>query len=91
MRSSSIIRAIIFILSLSLSLLVGTTAIQTTVATAADPFYWEKMDIDLLLVESGDVLVTKTQNYVSTDKYTNQRNHHIKIDKIDRIQEIAIT
>jgi hypothetical protein len=89
---SSIIRAVIFILficlSIALSLSISTTVIQTT---AADPFYWEKMDIDLLLVESGDVLVTKTQNYVSTDKYTNQRNHHIKIDKIDRIQEIAIT
>jgi Predicted membrane protein (DUF2207) len=88
MRSTSILRAVIFILSLSLSLLVGTTAIH---ATAADPFYWEKMDVDLQLFESGDLLVTETQKYVFTDKYTNRRNRYIQIDKIDSIQDIAVT
>ncbi len=88
MRSSSIIRAAIFILSFSLSILLGTTAIH---ATAADPFYWEKMDVDLQLVESGDLLVTETQKYVFTDKYTNRRNRYIQIDKIDSIQDIVVT
>jgi Predicted membrane protein (DUF2207) len=92
MRSSSIIRAVTFILSLSLSLLVGTTAIQTTAATtAADPFYWEKMDVDLQLAESGDLFITETQKYVFTDKYTNRRNRYIQIDKIDSIEDIAVT
>lgn len=89
--TSSTIRATIFILSLSLSIFVGTTAIQTTVATTADPFYWEKMDVDLRLIESGDLLVTETQKYVFTDKYTNRRNRYIQIDKIDSIQDIAVT
>jgi Predicted membrane protein (DUF2207) len=88
MRLTSIIRAAIFILSFSLSILFGTTAIQ---ATAADPFYWEKMDVDLQLVESGDLLVTETQKYVFTDRYTNRRNRYIQIDKIDSIQDIVVT
>jgi Predicted membrane protein (DUF2207) len=88
MRSTSIIRAAIFILSFGLSILLGTTAIQ---ATAADPFYWEKMDVDLQLAESGDLLVTETQKYVFTDKYTNRRNRYIQIDKIDSIQDIIVT
>jgi Predicted membrane protein (DUF2207) len=88
MRSTSIIRAAIFILSFGLSILLGMTAIQ---ATAAAPFYWEKMDVDLQLAESGDLLVTETQKYVFTDKYTNRRNRYIQIDKIDSIQDIVVT
>jgi hypothetical protein len=86
--SSSFIRVVCFILSFSLSILSGTTAIQ---ATSAHPFYWEKIDVDLQLIESGDLLVTETQKYVFTDQYTNQRNRYIQIDKIDDIQDIVVT
>jgi Predicted membrane protein (DUF2207) len=49
------------------------------------------MDIDLQLVKSGDLLLTETQKYVFTDKYTNRRNRYIQIDRIDSIQDIAVT
>jgi uncharacterized membrane protein YgcG len=84
----SINRGLLFMLSLILSILIGTTAIQ---ATPAHPFYWEKMDVDLQLVESGDILVTETQKYVFTDRYTNRRTRYIKLDKIDEIKDITVT
>ena len=87
MRSKSIMSGLLFVLALSLSIL-STTAVQ---ATAAHPFYWEMMNVDLQLVESGDLLVTETQKYVFTDPYTNQRNRYIQIDKIDKIQDIQVT
>jgi Predicted membrane protein (DUF2207) len=85
MRSSSIIRVVIFILSLCLSILLATQA------TAADPFYWERIDVDLQLTESGDLFVTETQKYIFTDKYTDRRNRQIQIDRLDRIQDLVIT
>ena len=87
MRSKSIMSGLLFVLALSLSIL-STTAVQ---ATAAHPFYWEMMNVDLQLIESGDLLVTETQKYVFTDPYTNQRNRYIQIDKIDKIQDIQVT
>jgi uncharacterized membrane protein YgcG len=81
-------RVILFILSLSLSILLGTIVVH---GTLDHPFYWEKIDVDLRLVESGDLLVTETQKYVFLDRYTNQRNRYIKIDKIDDIQDVLVT
>ncbi len=87
MRSRSIMSGLLFFLVLSLFIL-STTAIQ---ATAAYPFYWETMNVDLQLIDSGDLLVTETQKYIFTDPYTNQRSRYIKIDKIDKIQDIQVT
>jgi Predicted membrane protein (DUF2207) len=87
MRSRSIMSGLLFFLVLSLSIL-STTAIQ---ATAAYPFYWETMNVDLQLIDSGDLLVTETQKYIFTDPYTNQRSRYIKIDNIDKIQDIQVT
>ena len=85
---SSIARAILFICSIGLVILIYTIPIQVA---SAKPFNWEKIDVDLELVESGDLLVTETQKYVFTGKYTNQRNRYIKIDQIDRLQDIVVT
>jgi Predicted membrane protein (DUF2207) len=81
-------RAILFILSLSLSIFLGTIVVH---GIPDYPFYWEKIDVDLQLFESGDLLVTETQKYVFLDRYTNQRNRYIKIDKIDDIQDVVVT
>jgi uncharacterized membrane protein YgcG len=88
MKLTSIVKGLLFAISFSLSVLLGTTAIQ---ATAAHPFYWEKIDIDLQLVESGDILVTETQKYVFTDQYTNKRTRYIQLDQIDEIRDITVT
>jgi uncharacterized membrane protein YgcG len=88
MQSSLLRRGVLFILSFSLSIFLGMTAIQ---AASAHPFYWEKIDVDLQLVVSGDLLVTESQKYVFTDRYTNQRNRYIQIDKIDEIKDIVVT
>ncbi len=88
MRFSLISKAILFILSLSFSIFAGTTAIQ---AASPHPFYWEKIDVDLQLVESGDLLVTETQKYVFTAPYTNQRTRYIQLDRIDQIKDITVT
>lgn len=88
MRSISMIGRLLFIITLSSSIILHPTAIH---AISAHPFYWEKIDVDLQLVESGDLLVTETQKYVFTDTYTNQRNRYIQIDKIDDIQDIVVT
>jgi Predicted membrane protein (DUF2207) len=87
MRSKSIMSGLLFVLALSLSIL-STTVAQ---ATAAHPFYWETMNVDLQLIESGDLLVTETQKYIFTEPYTNQRNRYIKINNIDKIQDIQVT
>lgn len=88
MRSSLISRTVLFILSFSFSVFIGRTAIH---ATSSHPFYWEKIDIDLQLVESGDLLVTETQAYVFTAPYTNQRTRYIQLDQIDEIKDITVT
>ncbi len=88
MRSSLVIRAILFILSLGSSIFIGTTAVQ---ATSPHPFYWEKINVDLQLVESGDLLVTETQTYVFTAPYTNLRTRYIQLDQIDEVRDITVT
>ena len=86
--SISKIGKLLFISTLSLSIILHPTALH---AISAHPFYWEKIDVDLQLVESGDLLVTETQEYVFTDVYTKQRNRYIQIDKIDDIKDIVVT
>jgi Predicted membrane protein (DUF2207) len=88
MKLSLINRAVLFILSISFSVFIGTTAVQ---ATSPHPFYWEKIDVDLKLIESGDLLVTETQKYVFTAPYTNQRTRYIQLDRIDEIRDITVT
>jgi uncharacterized membrane protein YgcG len=88
MRLSLISRSVLFILSLGFSIFIGTTALD---ATLPHPFYWEKIDVDLQLVESGDLLVTETQKYVFTAPYTNQRTRYIQLDRIDQIRDITVT
>ncbi|WP_310429501.1 DUF2207 domain-containing protein [Chamaesiphon sp. VAR_48_metabat_135_sub] len=88
MRLPSTIGSFLFITSLYLSICLGTTEVH---ATSDHPFYWEKIDVDLQLVESGDLLVTETQKYVFTDRYKNQRNRYIQIDKIDEIKDVIVT
>ena len=82
MRSSSITRVIIFILSLGLSILLGTTAIQ---ATMPDPFYWEKIDVDLQLTDSGNLFVTETQTYVFIDKHSDRLSRYIQVDQFSSL------
>ncbi len=62
-----------------------------TWACSTHPFYWKKLDVDLQLVESGDLLVTETQQYIFTDRDKNQRYRYIQIDKIDKIKDITVT
>lgn len=88
MRFSLISKTILFILSLSFSIFASTTAIQ---AASSHPFYWEKIDVDLQLVESGDLLVNETQTYVFTAPYTNLRTRYIQLDQIDQIKDITVT
>ena len=88
MKLSLINRAVLFILSLSFSVFIGTTAVQ---ATSPHPFYWEKIDVNLQLIESGDLLVTETQKYVFTAPYTNLRTRYIQLDRIDEIRDITVT
>jgi Predicted membrane protein (DUF2207) len=88
MQLSSITKKLLFIISLILCILFHSTF---TLAASTHPFYWEKMDVDLQLLASGDLLVTETQKYVFTEKYNNQRLRYIEVDKIDEIRDIVIT
>jgi uncharacterized membrane protein YgcG len=88
MRSKSIVRGLLFILVICLSIVFNVSVIQ---AQSSHPFYWEKITVDLKLVKSGDLLVTETQTYVFTDRYTNQRIRYIQIDRLDEVKDISVT
>ena len=85
---SLIVRAILFICSVGLVISIRIIPIQ---AAATGSFYWEKIDVNLELVESGDLLVTETQKYIITDIYTDQVNYDIEISKSVQVRDIAVT
>ena len=85
---SSIARVVLFILSTGLVISIKIIPIQ---AAATGSFYWKKIDVDLNLVESGDLLVTETQEYIFTDVYNNQLDYYIEINKSAQIRDIAVT
>jgi hypothetical protein len=85
---SLISKRLLFFLALIFSVFISTTS---TFAAAPHPFYWERMDVDLQLVESGDLLVTETQQYIFTERYNNQRSRYIKMDEIDEIRDVSVT
>ena len=82
---SSIARFIPFICLIGFVILMNIIPILTA---ATGSFYWEKIDFDLELVESGDLLVTETQKYIFTDINTNPLNHYIEINPLHHYIEI---
>ncbi len=60
-------------------------------AQAASPFFWDFIDVDLVLQENGDLLVSETQKYNFTAPHTNQRYRYIPLTFVDQITDVTVS
>jgi len=83
-----------FLLSLRLSLLillfVAFPPVHVDSAINSLPFYWEFINVDIEVLEDGDMLVTETQKYVFTAANTNERYRWIPLDQVDDIDNVRV-
>lgn len=75
-----------FLLGVVLSLL----PILPITAQSASPFYWDFINVDMQVLENGDMQVMETQKYVFTASHTNERYRYIPLDKVKQITDIAV-
>ncbi len=54
------------------------------------PFYWEALDVEIVLQENGDMMVSERHTYVFTAPHTNQRHRYIPLDRVDGIDQVAV-
>lgn len=55
------------------------------------PFYWDFINVGILVKNNGDMLVTETQKYVFNEEYTNERYRYIPLDRVDEIKDVTVT
>ena len=81
-----------FLFSLRLSLLtllfIAFLPVHVGSASNSSPFFWEFIDVDIEVLENGDMLVTETQKYVFRAAHTNERYRWISLDKVDHIDNV---
>jgi len=77
-------------LGTALGLLTLLVAPVLPVHAARAPFYWEFLNVDIAVQETGDLLVTETQKYVFTAPYSIERSRWIPLDKVDRITDVQV-
>ena len=71
-------------------LLIASLAFHGVSFAEPPPFYWEFINVDIDVLENGDMLVTETQKYVFTGPYTNERYRYIRLDRVDRIDSVQV-
>jgi len=57
---------------------------------AAQPFYWQWLDVNIIVKENGDLLVTETQNSVFTAPYTFEHYQWIPLEMGEKITDITV-
>lgn len=73
----------------SRSLITQNNTTKTNLSTL--PFYWDFINVGILVKNNGDMLVTETQKYVFNKEYTNERYRYIPLDRVDEIKDITVT
>ncbi|KST63829.1 TIGR04222 domain-containing membrane protein [Mastigocoleus testarum] len=80
-------RFFIFISALFLTLNVSVNHINAQ----AIPFFWEFINVDIVIENNGDMLVTETQKYTFTSNHKNQRYRYIPLDKVKEITNVSVS
>ncbi|MDY6992645.1 MAG: hypothetical protein SVR94_08590 [Pseudomonadota bacterium] len=57
---------------------------------AAQPFYWQWLDVDIVVKENSDLLVTETQNSVFAAPYTFEHYQWIPLEMGEKITDITV-
>jgi Predicted membrane protein (DUF2207) len=52
--------------------------------------YWEKVDVAIEVLTTGDLLVTETQTYVSAPQPAQKRVRQIALDRLDAITDVRV-
>ncbi|MEO1186146.1 MAG: DUF2207 domain-containing protein [Cyanobacteria bacterium J06636_27] len=70
---------------------LNVTVFINDVNAQTRPFYWEFINVDIVVQNNGDMLVTETQKYTFPGNYKNQRYRYIPLDKVKQITDVSVS
>ena len=82
-------RAIMKWVCMMVFLLMLVAAVPVTPAADDVSYYWQRLDVEVEVEETGDLLITETQTYVFTAPYSNKRLRRIPLAHVDSITDVS--
>ena len=71
-------------------LLMLVAGVPVTPAADDVSYYWQRLDVEVEVEETGDLLITEIQTYVFTASHSNKRLRRIPLAHVDSVTDVEV-